>query len=165
MKVMLAGALAFRPQLLVLDEPLSGLDPLVRDEVLSGLLQQADDTTIVISSHEIAEIETCATHVAFMSKGRVIFQESVETLKERFREVSAVVPTGAAVARTPDRWLAMQSEGAALRFVDSAFVDDAELRTHITSVVGNVQHLESTPMSLREIAKTLMRAARTERKS
>src|SRR5690606_7421649 len=40
-KTLLLGALAFRPRLLVLDEPLSGLDPLVRDEVVNGLLQQA----------------------------------------------------------------------------------------------------------------------------
>ena len=63
MKAMLIGALAFRPRLLILDEPLSGLDPLTRDEVMSGMLTQAGETTILISSHELAEIEGCVTHV------------------------------------------------------------------------------------------------------
>jgi ABC-2 type transport system ATP-binding protein len=51
MRTLLVGALAFRPRLRVLDEPLSGLDTLVRDEVVHGLLQQAADTTVLISSH------------------------------------------------------------------------------------------------------------------
>jgi ABC-2 type transport system ATP-binding protein len=72
MKTLLVGALAFRPKLLVLDEPLSGLDTLVRDEVVNGLLQQAADTTILISSHELTEIESFTTHVAFMQNGRLL---------------------------------------------------------------------------------------------
>ena len=78
MKAMLASVLAFRPSLLILDEPLSGLDPLVRDEIMEGVLRQADETTIVISSHELAEIEGCTTHVAFMVRGRLLFQETSE---------------------------------------------------------------------------------------
>jgi len=54
LKMALACALAFRPQLLVLDEPFSGLDALVRDEVAAGFLQQAAGLTVLISSHELA---------------------------------------------------------------------------------------------------------------
>jgi len=165
MKTMLAGALAFRPKLLILDEPLSGLDPLVRDEVMSGLLEQADSTTIVISSHEIAEIETCATHVAFMSKGRLVFQEALESLKSRFREVTVSVSQNVATARFPERWLTPEASGSSLRFVDTAFVDDEELRSHVAAVLGAVQHLDVAPMSLREVTKALMRASRTESKA
>ena len=70
MKAMLAAHFRFRPELLILDEPLSGLDPLVRDEVMEGLLRQAEDTTVLISSHELSEIEGAATHMAFMDRGR-----------------------------------------------------------------------------------------------
>src|SRR3989442_8536122 len=58
----------FRPKLLVLDEPFSGLDPLVRDEFMEGLLQQAGEMTILISSHELGEIDGVATHVAFLDE-------------------------------------------------------------------------------------------------
>ena len=51
MKMALACALSFRPKLLVLDEPLSGLDPLARDELIDGFMHQASDTTILISSY------------------------------------------------------------------------------------------------------------------
>src|SRR5262245_22411745 len=53
MKASLVGALSYRPKLLVLDEPLTGLDPLVRDQLLENLLGHAEGTTILISSHEL----------------------------------------------------------------------------------------------------------------
>ena len=99
MKTLLVGALAFRPKLLVLDEPLSGLDTLVRDEVVHGLLQQAADTTILISSHELTEIESFTTHVAFMQNGRLLLQEAIEDLQMRFR---VVLVTLSAVKELPD---------------------------------------------------------------
>src|SRR5688572_455630 len=87
LKSLQVGALAFRPKLLVLDEPLSGLDTLIRDEVVNGLLQQAADTTILISSHELSEIESFTTHVAFLQNGSLLIQESIDDLRKRFREV------------------------------------------------------------------------------
>ena len=69
-KLALTCALSFRPRLLVLDEPFSGLDPLVRDEFMEVLLAQGGDTTLLISSHELGEIEGVATHVGFMDQGQ-----------------------------------------------------------------------------------------------
>src|SRR5678810_255042 len=57
MKMALQCALPFRPELLILDEPFSGLDPLVRDEFMEQLLQQAGEMTVLISSHELGEID------------------------------------------------------------------------------------------------------------
>ncbi|NKB33320.1 MAG: ATP-binding cassette domain-containing protein [Pseudomonadales bacterium] len=80
MKTVLIAGLSFRPKLLILDEPLSGMDSLTRDEVVEGMLRQAEDTTILISSHELTEIEHFTTHIAFMDRGRLLFQESIESL-------------------------------------------------------------------------------------
>lgn len=82
LKMALACALSFRPRLLVLDEPFSGLDALVRDELTEGFLQQAAGLTVLISSHELAEIERIATHVAFLNAGRLLFQGTIEALNE-----------------------------------------------------------------------------------
>src|SRR5437762_10517639 len=87
MKMSLACALPFRPKLLILDEPFSGLDPLVRDEFMEGLLAQAGEMTVLISSHELGEIEGVATDVAFIEDGMLLFQESMGDLTERFRDV------------------------------------------------------------------------------
>ena len=105
LKTLLVGALAFRPKLLVLDEPLSGLDTLVRDEVVNGLLQQAGDTTILISSHELTEIESFTTHVAFMLNGRLFLQEAIEALQTRFRAVSVTLSAVKKLPETlPEGW-------------------------------------------------------------
>jgi ABC-2 type transport system ATP-binding protein len=54
MKAAFASSLAYRPKLIVLDEPFTGLDPLVRDELIEGLLERAPETTIFLSSHDLA---------------------------------------------------------------------------------------------------------------
>ncbi len=69
MKAALASSLAYRPKLIVLDEPFGGLDPLVRDEVVEGLLERAPESTIFVSSHDLAEIENLASHVGYLQDG------------------------------------------------------------------------------------------------
>lgn len=156
MKTLLVGALAFRPQLLVLDEPLSGLDTLVRDEVVHGLLQQAADTTILISSHELTEIESFTTHVAFMQNGRLLLQEAIEDLQMRFR---VVLVTLSAVKELPDPlpadWLLPEIEGHRLRFISSGFESNQQLFQQLTQHFGAVR-MECEPMPLRAIANALM---------
>ena len=88
MKAALLSNLAFRPELMVLDEPFSGLDPLVRDEFISGLLElPADDRprTFVVSSHDIDEVEKLCDDVGFMAAGRLLVHEPADALRARFR--------------------------------------------------------------------------------
>src|SRR5882757_6370252 len=73
MKLALAGALAFHPKLIVLDEPFGGLDALVRDQLIEGLLERAEESTIFISSHDLAEIESFASHVGYLESGKLLF--------------------------------------------------------------------------------------------
>ena len=163
MKVCLAAALPHRPALLVLDEPLSGLDVLVRDEVMGGLLAHSDETTVLLSSHELAEIESCATHVAFMDKGRLVIHESVEDVAARFREVTAGFAGDPKVsARLPEKWLTPEWNGRTLRFTTTAYTDDEELSRTLASLVGPLAHLSTDPMSLRDTSKALIRAYRKD---
>jgi ABC-2 type transport system ATP-binding protein len=156
LKSLLVGALAFRPKLLVLDEPLSGLDTLVRDEVVNGLLQQAADTTILISSHELTEIESFTTHVAFMQNGRLLLQEAIETLRSRFREVSVTLSAARELPHPlPDGWLLPAIEGHRLRFIASDHESEAQLHRQLTQHFGAVR-FESEAMPLRAIANALM---------
>jgi ABC-2 type transport system ATP-binding protein len=96
LKMALACALPFRPKLVILDEPLSGLDPLARDQVIDGFMSQAVRTTIVISSHELDEIERFATHAALLHEGRLLFQGSVAELEDRARPLFSGVQLSAA---------------------------------------------------------------------
>jgi len=160
-KLLLAGALAYHPKLLVLDEPLSGLDPLMRDEVLEGILGQAGETTILISSHELTELEGFATQIAFMDQGKLLFHEDTERTLARFREVSVTLAGEARQPQPlPKDWLAVESLGAVRRFVETKFTDEREVARRAAEHFGPIQHLETRAMSLREISKTLMRAQR-----
>lgn len=160
MKTVLVAGIAFRPKLLILDEPLSGMDTLTRDEVVEGLLEQADETTILISSHELAEIENFTSHVAFMDKGRLFFQESIESLRSRFREVHVTLSAQKQLPTTlPTNWLGPQINGHSLQFIDSAFTDLENLQHGLSQYFGAVQ-CDVESMSLREISKVLIREAR-----
>jgi ABC-2 type transport system ATP-binding protein len=90
MKAALASVLAFSPALIVMDEPFSGLDPLVRDELIEALIAhtKATGATVLISSHDLAEIEAFATHIGFLHQGTFLFNEELSTLSARFREVT-----------------------------------------------------------------------------
>jgi ABC-2 type transport system ATP-binding protein len=82
-KVGLALALAIDPEVLILDEPTSGLDLLVRREFLASMVQLAGQgRTILICSHQVAEIERIASHVAFLAKGRVLLSATMDALRE-----------------------------------------------------------------------------------
>src|SRR6266568_2999572 len=146
MKMALACALPFRPKLLILDEPFSGLDPLVRDEFMEGLLQQAGEMTVLISSHELGEIDGVATHVAFLDEGKLLFEESMSDLSGRFREVHVTVGREAsAPAPLPKNWLHVRAAGSVLLFVDTQFSEDG-LGERIRSVVGDVRGIDAQPM-------------------
>jgi len=163
MKMALMCALPYRPKLLVLDEPFSGLDPLVRDEFMEGLLEQAGEMTILISSHELGEIDGVATHVAFLDEGQLLFQESMSDLTGRFREVQVTLEIEAArPAQVPKEWLEMRAIGNVLTFVDTRF-DKNGLSERIRARVEGVRGIDAQPMVLRSIFTTLARAARDGR--
>jgi ABC-2 type transport system ATP-binding protein len=160
MKMALMCALPYRPRLLILDEPFSGLDPLVRDEFMEGLLEQAGEMTILISSHELGEIDGVATHVAFLDEGQLLFQESMSDLTGRFREVRVTLEIEAArPAQVPTEWMQMRALGNVLTFVDTRF-DERGLGERIRARIEGVRGIDAQPMALRSIFTTLAREAR-----
>jgi ABC-2 type transport system ATP-binding protein len=80
-------ALAHRPELLVLDEPSSGLDPVVRRDILGSIIRTiADDgRTVFFSSHLLDEVERVADRVAIIHKGQVMLSASMESIKQSHR--------------------------------------------------------------------------------
>ena len=160
MKMALACALPFRPRLLILDEPFSGLDPLVRDEFMEGLLRLASEMTVLISSHELNEIDGMATHVGFLDEGKLLFEESMSDLMERFREVHVTLEHEAQAPQpVPQDWLQVRAMGNVLAFVDTRFKEE-KLRERIASVFEGVRRVDAEPMGLRSIFTTLARATR-----
>jgi ABC-2 type transport system ATP-binding protein len=82
-------ALAHRPELLVLDEPSSGLDPIVRRDILGAVLRTIADEgrTVLFSSHLLDEVEQVADHVTLISQGRIALHAPLAAIKESFRSL------------------------------------------------------------------------------
>ena len=83
-------ALAHRPDLLVLDEPSSGLDPVVRRDILGAIIRTIADEgrTVLFSSHLLDEVERVADRVAIIHQGRILLTATMEEIKEQHRRVT-----------------------------------------------------------------------------
>jgi ABC-2 type transport system ATP-binding protein len=160
MKMALACALPFRPEVLILDEPFSGLDPLVRDEFMDGVLGQAGETTILMSTHELGEVEGVATHVAFVEEGKLLFDEPMEQLHNRFRAVRIVFDHAAKMPEEPTPgWLQLAADGNTLEFIDSGFSENFS-NERLNARFHGIRSIETEPVPLRSIFTALARAAR-----
>ena len=162
MKAALASSLAYHPPLVILDEPFSGLDPLVRDEFIDGLIESAEGTTILISSHDLAEIESFASHAGYLEQGKMQFSEDMASLSGRFREVEVTLGEPSGLPRNwPAEWLQPQTSPAVVRFIDTRF-DESTIGERVRGLFPRMTDFSTRAMPLREIFVTL---AREERKA
>ena len=88
-------ALCLRPQVLVLDEPVDGLDPVMRRQVWSLLMSDVaqDGTTVLVSSHNLRELEDVCDHVGILSHGKVLVERSLSDLQENLVKMQVVFQT------------------------------------------------------------------------
>ncbi|HLQ46965.1 MAG TPA: ABC transporter ATP-binding protein [Planctomycetaceae bacterium] len=97
-KVALALCMGHEPELLVLDEPTSGLDPVVRREFLESMVDvAARGRTVLLSSHQIAEVERIADVIAILRQGELLLVERLDRLKAEVREVTLTVTDGSTI--------------------------------------------------------------------
>ncbi len=157
MKLALATALAFHPRLIVLDEPFGGLDPLVRDQLIESLLERAAESTVFISSHDLAEIESFSSHVGYLESGKLLFSEEMSSLTTRFREVEVITdPALPLPSPLPASWLHPKSSGALVRFIDSHF-DEQNTPADIQRIFPNAKDIQVRALSLRAIFLAMAR--------
>jgi ABC-2 type transport system ATP-binding protein len=185
MKAALASVLAFSPALIVMDEPFSGLDPLVRDELIEALIAhtKATGATVLISSHDLAEIEAFATHIGFLHQGTFLFNEELSTLSARFREVTVtfapvIAPSGVEgvpalvtaapivfPAVPPPNWLNIENlgttagAGGTVRFTHTQ-ADTEDIQAQVASVFPSAASVQVLPMNLRSIFLALAKSGR-----
>ena len=151
MKLAFAAALPYRPKLLFLDEPFSGIDAVVRDNLLEALLEQAGDTTVFVSSQDLDEIEGLVTHVGYLEDGRLLFESAVEDLRKRFRSVRVILDEPAELpAAPPATWLDLRASGNVLSFVEEDY-RAGDLQARISALGKSVRRVETEPQRLRAI--------------
>lgn len=101
MKLSIAVALSHRPKLLILDEATSGIDPVMREEILDILLEfvQDENHSILMSSHITTDLEKIADYITFIHKGKVVFCKSKDELRYKY----GIIRCGAATFNAMDK--------------------------------------------------------------
>jgi ABC-2 type transport system ATP-binding protein len=131
-------ALAHRPELVILDDPALGLDPIMRRQFNRDLVEhlQAEGATIFYSSHLLDEVEPVADEVAILDGGRILCQSDTETLRESVKQF--VIPTTAAAVLNRFKCLDVQRAGDEVGVVvdrapfvsDQLVAEDISFRTN-----------------------------------
>jgi len=161
-KASLLSSLAYHPRLLILDEPFAGLDALVREEFIRGILELTgqDRWTVLMASHEIDEVERLADWIGILNKGQLELCESVVSLQARFRQIEVRVSEDVALpAPLPASWLLAEKAAQRLQFVETRY-DPIETEKSLRQMFPALQQVLVTPMSLKSIFVALARTYR-----
>lgn len=83
-------ALAYRPEILVLDEPSSGLDPIVRSDILKAVIQtvSSEGRTVIFSSHLLDEVERVSDHITMIDQGKIVMSSELDEMKKEFHRLT-----------------------------------------------------------------------------
>ena len=149
-KLALLLALCRGAELLVLDEPTSGLDPAMAEQVLQALVAHvaSEGATVVFSSHQIAEVEQIADHVAIIDRGRAIVAGALDDLRERYRRIQLVFDGDApACTFTSPGVQRMRRKGRVLTLFSSAGSEPIASEARALHPIS----IDITPVSLKDI--------------
>jgi len=148
-KLALLLALSRRPELLILDEPSEGLDPVSIEELLQALVAAAaDGTTIFFSSHQIAEGERVADHVCIIDHGRLVADTSLDDVRQKYRRITfGFSTTPPSIDFTKDAIGSVHSDGRQTTLLASGNADAIIDQANRLGAVS----VDSAPVSLREL--------------
>jgi ABC-2 type transport system ATP-binding protein len=154
-KVALVLAVACRPEVLLLDDPTAGLDPLVRREVLEGVLDAvpAEGGAVVYASHLVHDVERVADHVAVLDRGRLRLHGPLEQIKERVRKVVAVFENDAPDPVSLPGKIDARADGRVLTVVAEG--GNGQLTAGLKAL--GARTIEIEPVSLEEILVAFLR--------
>ena len=89
-------AVSLRPEILILDEPVDGLDPVMRRRIWSIIMADVAEngTTVLVSSHNLRELEDVCDSVGIMNKGKIMIERSLNELQENIVKIQLALPDG-----------------------------------------------------------------------
>lgn len=145
----LVTALAHRPDLLVLDEPSSGLDPVVRQDILTAIVRTVaeEGRTVLFSSHLLDEVERVADRVAFVHDGRIVVSDTLDQIKVSHRRFT--VRFGQPLYAAPQLKGALACTGEGQEWTFLANGGSEELKQAVAAQGGTI--VEEAAPSLEEI--------------
>ncbi len=158
-KLSLLLALAHEPELLILDEPMAGLDPVAREEVLDGVLRTICDGkhTILFSSHTLSDVQRLADTIGIVNEGKLLVHSPVDTLLDKTKRIRAVLEDGHAPSGPPEGtvWQRVQEREWLVTVKD--FAPEMVERLKATNRLTNVEVID---LGLEEIFKDYVRGWR-----
>jgi ABC-2 type transport system ATP-binding protein len=142
-------ALAHRPELLILDEPSSGLDPVVRRDILGAIIRTIADEgrTVLFSSHLLDEVERVADRITIIHQGRIMLDEDIDALKSSHRRLTLLFAEP--LEQPPPLVGMLACEGAGREWTYICYGQPEQLRGAATILGGTV--VNDAPLTLDEI--------------
>lgn len=161
-KLSLLLAVGHEPQVLILDEPMSGLDPLAREQFLEGVLSVAADSgqTVLFSSHSLADVARVADEVAVIHEGRLLLHSPIDELLDRTKRLRAVLADDARPGEPPPGTVWQQVSGRewllTVRDFEPAHAERLRAR-------NGIEHLDVQDLTLDEVFKDVVRGRQSAR--
>jgi ABC-2 type transport system ATP-binding protein len=155
-KLSLLLAISHDPEVLILDEPTSGFDPLVREEFLEGVLAVTSqrEQTVLFSSHALADVQRLADSIGLLHKGRLLLHSPVDELLDRTKRIRAVLEDDSSPRQTPPGLVFQQIHGREWTMTVENFEPGQIefVRSH-----NRVSHLDVQDLSLDDVFKDFVR--------
>lgn len=160
-KLSLLLAVCHEPELLILDEPMSGLDPLAREEFLDGVLRTICERgqTVLFSSHTLDDVQRLASVVGILYAGRLIVHGRLDELLTSTKRVQATLRNGQRPAARPEGTILERLQGRQWLVTIRDFAPQklAELRS-----LEGVEHVEVQNLGLEELFKDIVKGQRSQ---
>lgn len=141
-------ALSLRPEILVLDEPFDGIDPVMRREIWSLLMNEVAEngTTVISSSHNLRELEDVCDHVGIISHGKMLVERNLSDMQENIAKVQLVLREDAELPKSLN--ILSESRQGRMRIL---IVRGKREKTEAELMALNPVFLDALPLSLEEI--------------
>jgi len=158
-KLSLVLAVSHEPEVLVLDEPMAGLDPLAREEFLDGVLRTICERgqTVLFSTHSLDDVQRLADTVGILHGGRLLVHRNIEELLATTKRIRATLTDGRLPDRLPDNMIWQRVEGREWLVTVGDFTEETvrQLRAE-----EGVEHVEVIDLGLEDLFKDFIRGQR-----